>query len=128
MEKSKDRVYTPYIVRQKQTPSCTAPASDPQLPPPRALLFWIRREVWMQLHRLGGRSCFAISGGSAQGSQQKEGATVPPRSPSPGHRVLHLPQGSIPRRPPARYTNPELPPVHALYFRQQRRALKGTQN
>lgn len=35
MGKREDRVYTPCIVRQKETLSYTAPASNPQLAPPK---------------------------------------------------------------------------------------------
>lgn len=64
--------------------------------------------------------------GCTQCSQQSEG--LQPRGLFPGHHFFHLLQGSIPYCLPAHYTNPELPLVHTLYFRQLKQALKDTHN
>lgn len=75
---------------------------------------WVATAVFMK-HR-----------GSRQCSQQSE--SLQPRGLFPGHHFLHLLLGSIPYCLPAHYTNPELPPVHTLYFRQLKQALKDTHN
>lgn len=58
----------------------------------------------MQPHRLGGRSCFAIRGGSGQGSKQKEGATVPPEE--------SVPWAPCPSSPAGLHPTPAACPLH----------------
>lgn len=84
------------------------------------------RSVWMQLRHVSGHRRFTKHRGSRQCSQQSEG--LQPRGLFPGHHFFHLLQGSIPHCLPAHYTNPELPPVHTLYFRQLKQALEDTHN
>lgn len=96
--------------------------------------FWIRREVWMQLHHVDGHSCLAIPSGlkaaltAVRGLQDLTAAPAA-KGPSPGHHFLHLLQGSIPPTPAAcaLHRPRAASSAHAVCM-QLKQALKGTHN